>query len=159
MSTGVPGKGPTAGRGVRATGGPGGHAAQQWRLAPLCPSLGHLSTGSALSLAPRYRRAAQGCLGFTCGMWRGHTAAPAPRNGNRSSAAPALPEWPPPSDLLLSCFLSDSPAASPQRPGPLSHRLFLSGVFRLCHCHRNHPLQQMAGPESEAFLLSAPPQP
>lgn len=57
-------------------------------------------------------------------------------------------------DLLLSCFLSDSPAAAPKWPGPLPHCLLLSGVFRVCHCHWDHTVQQVAGTEPKAFLLS-----
>lgn len=60
------------------------------------------------------------------------------------------------SDLLLSCFLSDRPVATPEWPGPLPHRLLLAGVFRICHCHWYHTVQQMAGTEPEAFLLSPP---
>lgn len=59
-------------------------------------------------------------------------------------------------DLLLSRFLSDSPTATPEWPGPLPHRLLLSGVFRVCHCHWDHTLQQVAGTEPKAFLLSPP---
>lgn len=64
--------------------------------------------------------------------------------------------WAPDSDMLPSCFLSDCPIAPPEWPGPLPHRLFLAGVFRICHCHWHHTVQQMAGTEPEAFLLSYP---
>lgn len=60
------------------------------------------------------------------------------------------------SDLLLSCFLSDSSTAAPEWPGPLPHRLFLPGVFCICHSHWYHTLQQMAGTEPKALLLSPP---
>lgn len=62
----------------------------------------------------------------------------------------------PGSDLLLSCFPSDSPSATPRWTGSLPYRLFLTGVLCICHCHWHHTLQQVAGPEPQTFLLNPP---
>lgn len=62
--------------------------------------------------------------------------------------------WAPYSSLLLFSLLSDSTTNAPEWPGSLPYCLLLLGVFRICHCHRDHTLQQMAGPEPETLLLS-----
>ncbi|XP_074415404.1 VIP36-like protein isoform X4 [Zonotrichia albicollis] len=44
-----------------------------------------------------------------------------------------------------------------ERPGPVPHRLLLAGGPRLRHRHRHHPLQQVAGAEPQALLLTPTP--
>uniref|UniRef100_A0A8U8BYG2 Lectin, mannose binding 2 like n=1 Tax=Geospiza parvula TaxID=87175 RepID=A0A8U8BYG2_GEOPR len=48
-------------------------------------------------------------------------------------------------------------AGAHERPGPVPHRLLLAGGPRLRHRHRHHPLQQVAGAEPQALLLTPEP--
>lgn len=141
-----PGESPMTGPGLKAAGGSGGRAAQQWGLTCLCSSPGTWGTGpcslTGLHVTNEQFRAAWGQI-LACG--KGYAGAPAPRNWNSSrSFLPGVP-------LLLICFSIASSVTAPLPP--LSGWPSFSSSFSPW-CFPSLPLssgsysQQMAGPES-----------